>query len=132
MFQSIDATIMNKTTMYNIKTPIQLGDVYPDNTLCTYSLPPRRFNHNFFYLYASLLDIEESITPFRCLDSLQYEHTVKGMPTKRILTCGNYLPMSGYVLSDIIAMTFRSNNEVKRKGADFFVVDNAIEVNVHI
>jgi len=123
---------MNETTVYNIITPTQRGGVYPDNTLCTYSLPPRRFNHEFFYLYISPLDIEESITPFRCLDSLQYEHTVKGMPMKRILTCGNHIPMSGYVMSDIISMTFRSNNEVKRKGANFFVLENAIEVNVHI
>jgi len=121
---------MGKTTAYNIVTPTRRSGVYPDNTLCTYSLPPRQFNHKFFFLYISPLDIEESTTQFRCLDSLQYEHTVKGMPTKRILICGNHIPMSGYVTSDRISITFRSNNEVKQTGANFFVLDNAIEVGV--
>ena len=127
-FELIDATLIGKTTVYDIKTPTEDGGVYPDKTLCTYSLPPRQFNHEYFFLYPTPLDIEESIIPFRCLDSLLYEHTVKGMSTKRTLICGNHVPKSGYVMSDIISMTFRSNNKVKHKGANFFVLESAIEV----
>ena len=127
-FQPIHATDIGNTTVYNIITPIVDGDVYPDNTLCTYSLPPRQFNHQYFYLYPTPMDIEESTTPYRCLDSLQYEHNATGMSTKRTLICGNHLPKSGYVMSDTISLTFRSNNAVKHKGANFLLFDDVIEV----
>jgi len=104
--------------------------VYPDNMLCTYSLPPRKFNHLYFYEYDTQLEIEESSSQFRCLDSLQYNHTLAGLSRNQIL-CGHVTPKSEYVMSDTISLTFRSNNIVQQTGAEFLIIEEFIQVMLH-
>ena len=79
------------------------------------------------YLYPTLPDIEESTTPLRCLDSLQYEHCLNGASPQHIITCDSHMLQGRYVLGDI-SMAFRSNSDVQHKGADFFALEDSIEV----
>ena len=130
-FQTIHASLIGSSvTSYHILTPDDGGGgiFYPNNKLCTYSFPPRQFNHLYIYLYHIPPDIEESTTPLRCLDSLQYEHCLNGASPQHIITCDSHMLQGRYVLGDI-SMAFRSNSDVQHKGADFFALEHSIEVN---
>ena len=117
-------------TTYNIRTPNYNIGNYNNDQMCTYNFPPPQKEHVYEYLFLdnSPPSIEKSTASnFRCLDSLQFEHNTENLSTP-VITCGDeiddYKQIDGHeaVLSDI-RITFRSNEEVQKSGANFFIYE---------
>ena len=112
---------------YGIQTPKNRDGKYNKNQLCTYHFPPPQGEHVYAYLFLDPPSIEKNINSnLRCFDSLQFEHTLKE-PTasgnKPIITCGDEIDscIDGQIVISDITITFRTNEEVQKSGADFLV-----------
>ena len=110
-------------TSYKIRTPNYDITDYNNNRMCIYNFPPPQHKE---HLYINLFNKPPSIkstTNFECLDSLQFDHHGENS----IITCGdefdNYTGIHGHQVISNITITFRSNQRVKKRGADFFVVE---------
>ena len=117
--------ITNTHGYYEINIPSQ-GSSYSNNQLCTFSLPPPQLGHFYTYLFHAYNIEQSSISQCQCLDSLLYEHTEDGMPSKKMLSCGDKFDtrLDGKVsTSSNITITFRSNEAVTKSGASFFIYE---------
>ena len=115
---------------YRIQTPKDDSGKYKNNQLCTYNLPQPKKEHVYIYLFPddSPPSIEKSNNEkSRCLDSLQFEHIIKGHAESSgipVITCGDEIDKridGRQVISDI-TITFRSNEKVRKSGADFLIL----------
>ena len=109
---------------YDINVPSQSSS-YSNNQLCTFSIPPPQSGHFYTYLFHAYNIEQSSISQCQCLDSLLYEHTEVGMPSKKMLSCGDIIDtrLDGKVLTSDITITFRSNEAVRKSGASFFIYE---------
>ena len=113
---------------YNIRTPNYGIGNYNKNQLCTYKFPQPHWEHVYVYLFDedSPPSIEKSTTSnFRCLDSLQFDHAEN--PDISLIACGDeyddYKRIDGCHVMSNITITFRSNEKVQKRGANFFILE---------
>ena len=113
---------------YRIQTPKDHNGNYYNNQLCTYNFPSPQSEHVYQYSFSkdSPPSIEKSTTSnLRCLDSLQFEHHAEssGEP----IICGDkiddYKQIDGHCTISNITITFRSNEKVQKRGADFLILE---------
>ena len=123
---------------YEIRTPIEGDADYPDYTICTYSLIPRKSNHDFSYIFGSSFDFEESKTiKGACDDCMEFEHCdIKTGEHIKSTQCGKKvdrrLNKGGGLVSNI-ELTFKS--DPLTPGADhreaiFYIADFAVNVSL--
>ena len=119
---------------YSVQTPKNGDGKYKKNQLCTYHFPPPQWDHAYTYLFLQPPSIEQSTNNnLRCLDSLQFEHTLDVSTASRnipILTCGDEIDncIDGQIVISNIKITFRSNEKVQKSGADFLVSEYFVGV----
>jgi len=122
-----------------IQTPIIASNVYPANTFCTYSLRPRKRNHQFCYVFTTVrpFDLEQSEGQNdRCEDSMEFEHRDTSTNRRyKIIHCGTKvdprLDTGASTLSDV-ELTFKSDATVGRRGTDFRIAEFPVNVSVYI
>ena len=126
-------------TLYTIQTPLNVKGLYPNNRFCTYSLIPRKLNHQFCYIFSTPqpFDLEESREQNqRCEDSMEFEHrdTQTGEVYK-LVHCGtevdHRLDDGASTLSDV-ELTFKSDDTVRRKGTDFRIAEFPVNVSLYV
>ena len=119
---------------YEINIPRD-GIHYPNNQLCTFSFPPPQSWHVYSYYFMkgqyNIQVKQSSSRKCRCFDSLTFEHAnANGASPASILSCGYQLDtrMDGKQLKDSITITFRSDQEVQKKGTRFFISESSLKV----
>lgn len=125
--------------LYTIQTPRNFRGLYPNNRFCTYSLIPRKPNHQFCYVFSTVrpFDLEESTQQNnRCEDSMEFEHrdTRTGKMYK-FIHCGTKvdrrLDSGASTLSDV-ELTFKSDATVRRRGANFRIAEFPVNVSLYV
>jgi len=120
---------------YEINIPRRLGKKYPSNKFCKFSFPaPQSWNVYLYVFENGKFSFEQNNSiPCRCHESLLFEHmtlNANGVSPASILSCGNQIDgrVDGKVLIDNITITFRSNEQVQKKGTQFFISEYTVQV----
>jgi len=111
---------------------------YPNYTICTYSLIPLKFNHLFCYVFDVIppIDFEKSRQAGQCYDSIEFDHfDTRTGSNVNLIQCGTSIDKrldNGASLLSNVELSFKSDQQTRRQGANFRVAEFPVNVSLCI